>query len=612
MEESAMTIEFLRARLLSERSVSKSARQRADELAKRVAELELELQFVSVQRKKAEKATADVLAILENRGISDVSEEYDSDSEKDENSHNFNPSNGSLSMKETSDNVKPRSNEGEAYSSSEIESSPSTGRSLAWKSTKDSQHTLEKKKYMESVRRRASFSSITSTRRVGKSCRRIRRRETRSMEEIQNDGDGETVASREGSGYDNEKDHLDSGTKGLHSESQKINGHYYSAHERDEDMESALQRQARLIDQYEEEEKAQREWEEKFRENNNCTQESYDPGNHSDVTEERYEMEAPIVSRAAETLSLVKQETNHESADARFIEGPQMPMNSLISVDTDSGNLKEEKSNGLIESSASEFSFPTTKDKQQPEASELRLQHHLPASIMAMHPSGDLSSQFHKAIPGISSSLDLAVIPKDTSNNLSSVLEALHLAKQSLNEKIHGVAPMPAESSRKTLPVDTFKVPIFPPGLFRLPSDAHPGSSHANFLPEIAPSRYLSEPLGGSRIPFSSGSLFHTAPNRSSTTEISTGSPPQRSLSQPRLGEGASSPFGRLNHLDPHMAAAHPAVADTYLYHRPDITYGLISNEGGPKSFPSSEAGLPPISPVSSYIDQFRPNMNFR
>lgn len=37
MEDSnAMTVEFLRARLLSERSVSRSARQRADELAKKV------------------------------------------------------------------------------------------------------------------------------------------------------------------------------------------------------------------------------------------------------------------------------------------------------------------------------------------------------------------------------------------------------------------------------------------------------------------------------------------------------------------------------------------------------------------------------------------------
>lgn len=38
MEDSTtMTIEFLRARLLSERSVSRTARQRADELAKRVS-----------------------------------------------------------------------------------------------------------------------------------------------------------------------------------------------------------------------------------------------------------------------------------------------------------------------------------------------------------------------------------------------------------------------------------------------------------------------------------------------------------------------------------------------------------------------------------------------
>jgi len=34
-DSSAMTIEFLRARLLSERSISRSAKQRADELAKK-------------------------------------------------------------------------------------------------------------------------------------------------------------------------------------------------------------------------------------------------------------------------------------------------------------------------------------------------------------------------------------------------------------------------------------------------------------------------------------------------------------------------------------------------------------------------------------------------
>lgn len=109
-----------------------------------------------------------------------MSEEFDSCSEQEESPQDFEAHNGALMMKETSTNVKLRKNEKEAYSSSEIESSPSTGRSLSWRSTKDSQHSLEKKKYMDSVRRRASFSSNSSSaRRVGKSCRRIRRRETR-------------------------------------------------------------------------------------------------------------------------------------------------------------------------------------------------------------------------------------------------------------------------------------------------------------------------------------------------------------------------------------------------------------------------------------------------
>lgn len=37
-DSTAMTIEFLRARLLSERNVSKAAKERADQLAKRVGD----------------------------------------------------------------------------------------------------------------------------------------------------------------------------------------------------------------------------------------------------------------------------------------------------------------------------------------------------------------------------------------------------------------------------------------------------------------------------------------------------------------------------------------------------------------------------------------------
>lgn len=45
----------------------------------------------------------------------------------------------------------------------------------------------------------------------------------------------------------------------------------YNVYGGDRDMEKALEHQAQLIGRYEEMEKAQTEWEEKFRENNNST-----------------------------------------------------------------------------------------------------------------------------------------------------------------------------------------------------------------------------------------------------------------------------------------------------------------------------------------------------
>ncbi|KAF2318399.1 hypothetical protein GH714_006626 [Hevea brasiliensis] len=151
MEDSTtMTIEFLRARLLSERSVSRTARQRADELAKRVAELQERLTIVSLQRMKAEKATAGVLAILDGNGISHISETFDSSSEQD----------------------------------TPCECKVVTARSLSWKGRKDSPRYLEKYKG-PSPRRRTIFASVGSSpkHRPGKSCCQIRRRESRSVAE---------------------------------------------------------------------------------------------------------------------------------------------------------------------------------------------------------------------------------------------------------------------------------------------------------------------------------------------------------------------------------------------------------------------------------------------
>ncbi|KAL7107994.1 hypothetical protein ACP275_06G088200 [Erythranthe tilingii] len=578
-ESNAMTIEFLRARLLSERSVSKSARQRADELSKRVAELTEQLNFVSLQRKKAEKATADVLAILENHGISDVSEEFDSCSEQDESPHEFKARNSSLVIQETSTNHKPRKNETEAYSSSEIESCPSIGsRSLSWKSTKDPQRrSPEKKKYIDSVRRRTSFSSNgSSAKRAGKSCRRIRHRETRSIEELQNVDTEKAVNSRDVCNCSSNGEPvalIESPVLRSNNETQESNnGHYFNG-----DMESALQHQAQLIGQYEEEEKAQREWEDKFRENNNSggTQDSCDPGNHSDVTEELYEMKPPKQSFASETVCTDNHETKQEPQISKSL--------PPVTYDNHKVNSQEEKLVG--ESSASDFSFPTSKEKSDKDSSEK--QHE--ASALRTHPSSQLSSS--------SSSRELSIMPRETSNNLGSVLEALQRAKLSLNQKLNNLPPLAggATSSNVVKPsnletdkFDSWRIPIGSPGLFRLPIDYQFEANNPRAL---------------------SGDSFltHVTNRPFITPEI------QRSFGQPRLSEGP--PIMPMDNLDPYMnRVLRSSAEDSYPFF-PDVTSSLrppLNEQAGEASrtSPSSERGLPPVMRLSSSYDpRVGPNM---
>ncbi|KAJ7299298.1 hypothetical protein O6H91_Y257100 [Diphasiastrum complanatum] len=65
----AMTIECLRARLLSERSISKSAKQQARQLAKKVMELEHNLKAEMARRRLSQIAAEQALTKLENAGV---------------------------------------------------------------------------------------------------------------------------------------------------------------------------------------------------------------------------------------------------------------------------------------------------------------------------------------------------------------------------------------------------------------------------------------------------------------------------------------------------------------------------------------------------------------
>lgn len=144
-----------------------------------VGELEEQLRTVTLQRKMAEKATADVLAILENQGISDLSEEFDSGSDPDIPCESG-VSNDSSKEGERYMSSKERRRGSDELSGSHLDSSPVSNQNLSWKGRLDSPCSLEKYK-TSNFRRQNSFSSISSSpkHRLGKSCRKIRHRQTR-------------------------------------------------------------------------------------------------------------------------------------------------------------------------------------------------------------------------------------------------------------------------------------------------------------------------------------------------------------------------------------------------------------------------------------------------
>lgn len=118
--------------------------------------------------------------------MNDLSEAFDSSSEN-ERTHgeskvgNINSTN---EEEDSSVNSKERRTETDEFSGSEHESCSSLpGRSLSWKSGKDSPHSTDSKKFIESSNsRRYSITSNNSSspkHRLGKSCRQIRRGEMR-------------------------------------------------------------------------------------------------------------------------------------------------------------------------------------------------------------------------------------------------------------------------------------------------------------------------------------------------------------------------------------------------------------------------------------------------
>ncbi|KAK1572371.1 hypothetical protein Q3G72_031728 [Acer saccharum] len=517
MEDSAMTIEFLRGRLLAERSVSKSARQRADELARRVEALEEQLKIVSLQRKKAEKATADVLAILENNGISDISETFDSSSDQEETPCESKWDNNSTKEDENSSNLKFRRNESGELSGSDHDFSPVPQRSLSWKGRKGTKHSPEK--YKDSYRRRgSSFSSASSSpkHRLGKSCRQIKRKESRSMvEEVitdaikvdsqangvsaslevsPNDSDVRPKSMRGGSEPQEEKLSLEGSHLGYTENEKNVSS---------SDMEKALEHQAQLNGKYEEMEKAQREWEERFRENNSSTPDSCDPGNQSDVTEEREEIKAQAQCPAdSNNFELAKSKVE----DVHFFnELSNTQSNGFVPPSRDDMQCLKDQKCCLIPTSESlteDFEFPTAKEKHNQEI--LESNHYLPPSSSHNHQHlhsspGNQSTNIVSSTASSSSGRGdvsgnqnelYALVPHEPSIGFNGVLESLKQARLSLQQKISSSSSTESGSVGKAIeasvPAIKFgnraEIPVGFGCLFRLPTDFSVEASKANFL----------------------------------------------------------------------------------------------------------------------------------
>ncbi|KAJ4843764.1 hypothetical protein Tsubulata_034599 [Turnera subulata] len=657
-DSTSMTIEFLRARLLAERSVSKSARQRADELAKRVAELEEQLRIVSLQRMKAEKATADVLAILESNGMSDVSETFDSSSDEDT-PHGSKVGNKFSKEEEDSVNSKVRKNEPEELSGSDFDSRAVTGRSLSWKGRKDGSRSSEKYKD-PSLRRRSSFASPGSSprHRPGKSCRKVRGKESRSSTEEFRDNSLETNSQENGVSNSVDvfpncsDDYPKTPARVTESEEEKTlrkgplsgrvenghdassNGHAYPVYGSNGDMEKALQQQAQLIGQYEAMEKAQREWEEKFRENNSSTPDSCDPGNRSDVTEERFEVRAQG-SHPSDTMITQTQDTKSHVGDL-YRTGAK----DILSPSHDVRRLKEQKNTSTYasESPTQDFAFPVEKGKQNQErfGSNYRPQlhssdhhpyqqhshgsHDSPRSQSASSFPSNVDGGFSKGEASRSQNELYALVPHEAPNELGGILHALRQARQSLQDKINTLPLAEARYVGKrvepsvptTIPEDKVEAPVGYAGLFRLPTDF---SAEASYKAEILnPSARLSL---GNYYPdtgFASAPSSHFASSPYLERSRSSFPAGDRHLGSPYV-EGGSRLSSQKPYFDPYLDTGLPSssrypypnhpVSSSY----PDLMPRVPSREGLSTFVPRMSGGMPPTDHFSFSSDHVRPNM---
>lgn len=211
-------------------------------------------------------------------------------------------------------------------------------------------------------------------------------------------------------------------------------------------------------------------------------QESCDPGNQSDVTEERDETKA----QPQHPDMAVSSQVQEAKSDKEHVQKGSDHQPSSCNDDTQrSGDQKGSKTS-ISESSAQESAFPIT---GAPLQGKYENGHYQPSH--GFYYTKLLGEASHHVMLSTGISLDkgeasgsknepYALVPHEASKAPSGVLEALKQAKLSLQQQIN-VSPRTESGSRKV--AERVDIPVGCPGLFRLPTDfAINDESKSNFL----------------------------------------------------------------------------------------------------------------------------------
>ncbi|KAI5082020.1 hypothetical protein GOP47_0001763 [Adiantum capillus-veneris] len=172
-DQSAMTIEFLRARLLAERSASKTARQRARHLALKVSELEQRVASETSMRRKLEEIRKEVLSkhkgeLMEDYGYLFADRDDHENSQQESLAHSDCKSDNPEGLPSSTEIVNPseehmsslhlQGKHGNEEDQNDIDQLASEKGILAWASRKSNQRLLVKEWALSPIHLKRSFS----------------------------------------------------------------------------------------------------------------------------------------------------------------------------------------------------------------------------------------------------------------------------------------------------------------------------------------------------------------------------------------------------------------------------------------------------------------------